>query len=224
MQRSTLQRQASYISSLAYEICHLALWRDLPLSSVPPCLPLTGATSAPTPSYPPSSSRLCHSPHLGTALLHRHPLQSCWKKSIHSNLDGFEKHGSEWKKNKYAYLHKLKMCSPQTIHILQEFVVVLSLSHVWLCDHMDSSSPRSSVHRILQTKILEWVAISFSRGWSQPRDQTGVSYIAGGLFTAESLGSPLREYLSRKRYTLNTQNSYLWRLRVQERQEWQMGI
>ena len=98
-------------------------------------------------------------------------------------------------KNKYAYLHKLKMCSPQTIHILQEFVVVLSLSHVWLCDHMDSSSPRSSVHRILQTKILEWVAISFSRGWSQPRDQTGVSYIAGGLFTAELQGKSTIMYV-----------------------------
>ena len=144
--------------------------------------------------------------------------------SIHRNLDGFEKHGSEWEKKKYTYLHKVKMRSPRTIRILQDCVVVWSLSRVRLCDHMDYSSPGSSVHRILQTRILEWVAISFSRGSSRPRDQAGVFYIAGGLFTAESVGSPLREYLSRKRYTLNTQNSYLWRLRVQERQEWQMGI
>ena len=41
-----------------------------------------------------------------------------------------------------------------------------------LCDPMDSSPPGSSVHRILQARILEWVAISFSRGSSQPRDQT----------------------------------------------------
>ena len=45
-----------------------------------------------------------------------------------------------------------------------------------LCDPMDSSPPGSSVHRILQARILEWVAISFSRGSSWPKDQTQVSY------------------------------------------------
>ena len=40
-----------------------------------------------------------------------------------------------------------------------------------------------SIHRILKGRILEWVAISFSRGSSQPRDQTWVSCIVGGLFT-----------------------------------------
>ena len=45
------------------------------------------------------------------------------------------------------------------------FVVVQSLSHVQLfCDPMDCSKPGSSVHGILQAKILEWVAISSSRG------------------------------------------------------------
>ena len=39
-----------------------------------------------------------------------------------------------------------------------------------LCDLMDYSPPRSSVHGILQARILEWVAIPFSRGSSQPRD------------------------------------------------------
>ena len=43
---------------------------------------------------------------------------------------------------------------------------------------MDCSSPGSSVHGILQARILEWVAIYFSRGSSQPRYQTQVSYIA----------------------------------------------
>ena len=41
-----------------------------------------------------------------------------------------------------------------------------------LCDPMDCNRPGSSVHGILQARILEWVAISFSRGSSQPRDQT----------------------------------------------------
>ena len=45
------------------------------------------------------------------------------------------------------------------------------------------SPPGSSVHGILQARILEWVAISFSRGSSQPRDQTWVSHMAGRLFT-----------------------------------------
>ena len=51
-----------------------------------------------------------------------------------------------------------------------------------LCDPMDCSLPGSSVHGILQTRILEWVAISFSRGSSQPRDQSQVSCIEGRCF------------------------------------------
>ena len=39
-----------------------------------------------------------------------------------------------------------------------------------LCDPMDCSRPGSSIHRIFQERVLEWVAISFSRGSSQPRD------------------------------------------------------
>ena len=40
-----------------------------------------------------------------------------------------------------------------------------------LCDPMDHSPPDSSVHGIFQARRLEWAAISFSRGTSQPRDQ-----------------------------------------------------
>ena len=52
-----------------------------------------------------------------------------------------------------------------------------------LCHPMDCSLPHSSVHGILQTRLLEWVAISFSSGSSWPRDQTWVSHIAGRHFT-----------------------------------------
>ena len=55
------------------------------------------------------------------------------------------------------------------------------------CDPMDSSPP-GSVHGILQARILEWVAISFSRGSSQPRDWTWVSYISGRFFTVWAIG------------------------------------
>ena len=48
---------------------------------------------------------------------------------------------------------------------------------IW--DPMDYSLPDSSVHGILQARILEWVAIPFCRGSSQPRDQTHISCIAG---------------------------------------------
>ena len=48
---------------------------------------------------------------------------------------------------------------------------------------MDYSLPDSSTHGILQERILEWVAISFSSGSSRPRDWTQVSHIAGRCFT-----------------------------------------
>ena len=54
-----------------------------------------------------------------------------------------------------------------------------------LCDPMDYS-----IHGILQAKRLEWVAFPFSRGSSQPRDQTQVSHIAGGFLPAEPQGKP----------------------------------
>ena len=56
-------------------------------------------------------------------------------------------------------------------------------SFLTLCGPMDSSPPGSSVHGILQARILEWIAISFSRGSSQPRDWTLVSCTAGRFFT-----------------------------------------
>ena len=56
-------------------------------------------------------------------------------------------------------------------------------------DPMDCSLPGFSVHGLLQPRILEWVAISFSRGSSQPRDQTHMSMspaLAGGFFTSST--------------------------------------
>ena len=52
-----------------------------------------------------------------------------------------------------------------------------------LCYPMDCSPPSSSVHGILQTRILEWIAMPSSRGSSWPRDQTHVSCIASRVFT-----------------------------------------
>ena len=52
-----------------------------------------------------------------------------------------------------------------------------------LCNPVDCSLPTSSVRDILQARVLEWVAIPFSRGASWPRDWSQVSCIAGRFFT-----------------------------------------
>ena len=68
-------------------------------------------------------------------------------------------------------------------------------SRVWstLCDPVDCNPPGSPVHGIFPARILEWVAISFSRGSSWPRDRTHVfciSCTSDEFFTAELLGKP----------------------------------
>ena len=74
------------------------------------------------------------------------------------------------------------------------FRVVESLSHVLLfCDPMGCSPPGSSVHGISQARILGWVAVSFSRGSSWPRDWMRVSCVpclAGRFYTTEPSGKP----------------------------------
>ena len=67
--------------------------------------------------------------------------------------------------------------------IFPEVKVLVVQSCMTSFNTMDCSPPGSSVHGILQARILEWVAIPFSRGSSQPRDWTWVSCIAGGFFT-----------------------------------------
>ena len=59
-----------------------------------------------------------------------------------------------------------------------------------LCDTMNCSPTGSSVDGVFQARILEWVAISFSRGYSQPRDQTQVSRIQADSLSAELPGKP----------------------------------
>ena len=61
--------------------------------------------------------------------------------------------------------------------------VLVTQSCMTLCSSIDYSSPGSSVHGVLQARILEQVAISFSRGSSQARDRTQVSWIVGRRFT-----------------------------------------
>ena len=105
--------------------------------------------------------------------------------SIHSDMVpcGFESLGH------YYILHRCPS-NPLSIYITINNIVVwrywyrfVAKSRLTLSDPMDCSLPGYSVHGISQARILEWVSISFSRGSSQPRDQTCISCLAGGFFT-----------------------------------------
>ena len=61
--------------------------------------------------------------------------------------------------------------------------VYCSVTKPCLCDPIDYSPLGSSVHGLLQARIPEWVAISFSRASAQPRDQTQVSYVGRQILT-----------------------------------------
>ena len=82
---------------------------------------------------------------------------------------------------------------PSTSLLALSLKVKVAQSCPTLCDPVDYT-----VHGILRAKILEWVAVLFSRGSSQPKDQTQVSHIAGGFFTSRATQEALINYISIK--------------------------
>ena len=80
------------------------------------------------------------------------------------------------------------------VNALSFYMGLSRFSHVWLCDPKDSSPPGSSVHGLLQARILEWVAMPFSRGSPQPRIKP-VSLtspaLTGGFFTTSATSTPV---------------------------------
>ena len=86
-------------------------------------------------------------------------------------------------KVRYIRLYSVK------INIMKGSDMVVIQSCPTLCNPMDCSPPGSSVQGILQARILEWVAISFSKESSQPRDQSWVSCIAGSLYHLSHQGN-----------------------------------
>ena len=85
---------------------------------------------------------------------------------------------AQWsKKGNSDWLQSLQIPS------LLESESEVTQSYLTLCSPMDCSLPGSSIHGIFQARILEWVAISFSRGSSRPRDWTLVSCIVSRRFT-----------------------------------------
>ena len=99
--------------------------------------------------------------------------------------------------NCFWEFHNMKIINNSTVRgtpFIPCFVVISSLSHVQLFwDPVDCSPPGSSVHGISQAWIMEWVAISFSMGSSQPGIEPmspASPALAGGIFTTEPPGKP----------------------------------
>ena len=86
-----------------------------------------------------------------------------WQEIMLGNLGGTEGYRSEWTCKRKKESEVAQLCPT-------------------LWDSMDCSLPGSSIHGIFQTRILEWVAISFSRRSSWPRDWTHISHIIGRHF------------------------------------------
>ena len=94
---------------------------------------------------------------------------------------------------KFSLLEVLKYSALSSMHyhIFLSFCYLVTQSCPTHCDPMDCSWSYFSVHGISQSRILEWVAISFPRGSSWPRDWTCVSCLAGEFFTTEPPGKIL---------------------------------
>ena len=88
---------------------------------------------------------------------------------------------------------RLSTPAPQDTQVVLKWSEV-SQSCPALCGPMDCSLPGSAIHGIFQARILEWAAISFSRGSSQPRDRTRVFCIADRCFTIWATREALKLY------------------------------
>ena len=80
----------------------------------------------------------------------------------------------------YIHLECKQNLTCSTVHACSVAKLCLTL-----CDPMDCSPPGSSVHAILQARILEWVAISSSREFSQPQGSLVPLALVGGFFTTK---------------------------------------
>ena len=103
------------------------------------------------------------------------------------------------------------------INVISEWVL-LAQSCPTLCDPTDSSPPGSSVHGILQVRILQWVAIFSSRGSSQPRDWTHVSYVSctGREKVTGNARTKLKQYLRSNAECNSCNSSYFCVLVAEE--------
>ena len=112
---------------------------------------------------------------------------------------------------KIIYVKCLSICLPLSQFLFQDYTLCISLRSIMseflsvcsvaqsclpLCGSMNYSTSGFSVHGIFQARIPQWIAIFCSRGSSQARDGTHISWVscvfsfAGGFFTTEPLGKP----------------------------------
>ena len=105
----------------------------------------------------------------------------------------------------YAVAQYLQMCPLKLLQVAVNSAVYVCSVTSDICDPMNYSQQGSSAHGIFQARILEWAAISYSRGKKKlpnPGGQTCVSCvscIASGLFTIEPSGRPLLQIFSSQR-------------------------
>ena len=83
------------------------------------------------------------------------------------------------------------ICKDLSARKLIAITVLVAQSCPTLCNRMDGSPPASSVQEILPARTLEWVAIPFSRGSSQPRDRTGSPTLQADSFPSEPPRNPI---------------------------------
>ena len=91
---------------------------------------------------------------------------------------------------KESHLPQPKRQNYTTVLLFIILVVLVAQSGLTLCDPTDCNLPGSSVHGILQARILEWVAISFSKGSSNPETEPGSPALQADSLPAEAQSMP----------------------------------
>ena len=121
--------------------------------------------------------------------------------------------GHNWSDLAAAMLNLLKFSMKEsnswnTVWIKWQVQVKIAQLCLTLFNPMNCRLPGSSVHWLLKARILEWVAIPFCRGSSQPRDQAQVSHIAGGVFIIWAIKNVYKLF----NHTLGKHYYWCWKL------------
>ena len=114
-----------------------------------------------------------------------------------------------WLLKLFTDIHKVTLKN-QSVSILIAYCIIGCQLHLTLCDSLDCSPPGFFAHGTSQARILGWVAISYSKEFSQPRDQTHVSCIGNGFFTTEPTGDRTSQVVQ------------WWRSRLPLQETWEM--